>query len=204
LFVILGAEKAALLKSKIECNMPNLKVCLLPKRSKDVPKNNAQVLQGQVTEWTMRITNLGTAAADYMFLKTNIPWINIPMPTTIVDNDDRANDGRTSFCVGPSATLMRIPIKTFLPGNNSLAPSETVDIPVQIRTSGGGSQEFYILLRYQLCQDNTLTFESSSVRWLRNMVSLPVYPSLTFTASLLPSYTGIKDHILSVEVSLVL
>lgn len=171
---------------------------MIPRKSNSSIK--VPVLQGQVSEWTLRISNQGTAGADNITLKTNVPWINIiPHDETTGGNYDDCNH-RTSFCVGPSGTLMHVPVNSATPENGILNPGETVDIPVQIRTSGGGRQDFYMLFRYQLRRDELLKSGIPKVRWLRNMVSLAVYPSLTVTASLLPSFTGDSDHILSVEV----
>ncbi len=175
--------------------MPNLSMKMVP-----IIKSNAAikgpVLQGQVSEWTLRISNQGNAGAEKICLKTNIPWINILHDGISIDADS------TSYSTGPSGTLMQIPIRKGGINSNVLNPGETIDVPVQMRTSGGGRQDFYMLFRYQLHRDQMINPKSEQVRWLRNMVSVAVYPSLTVTASLLPSYNNRdSDHILSVEVS---
>lgn len=171
---------------------------MIPRKNDSSTK--VPVLQGQVSEWTLRVSNQGSAAASNLTLKTNVPWINILCDDEMASDNYGDRDNRTSFCIGPSGTLMNVVIKSDLPENGILNPGETVDIPVQIRTSGGGSQDFYMLFRYQLHGGEYSHVTNPKVRWLRNMVSLAVYPSLTVTASLTPSYTGDSDHILSVEV----
>lgn len=137
---------------------------------------------------------MGTAPACNITLKTNVPWINITENT----GGTSANEGHaTSHCVGPSGTLMALPIKGGKE-DGLINPGETVDIPVLARLSGSGKQEFYMLYRYELF-DPTLTTARS--RWLRKMMDVPVYPSLTFSASLMPSFWQKAEHILSVEVS---
>ena len=178
--------------------MPNLYIQMVPRRNDSSMK--IPLLQGQVSEWILRISNQGSAAANNLTLKTNVPWINILCDDEMAGDSYGDRDDKTSFCVGPSGTLMDLPIKSAQPDNDILNPGETVDIPVQVRTSGGGSQDFYMLFRYQLFGEEYSQAANPNVRWLRNMVSLAVYPSLTVTASLTPSYTGDNDHILSVEV----
>lgn len=176
--------------------MPNLNAVMIPTSSRQGP-----VLQGQVSEWTLRISNQGTAAADKITLKTNVPWINILQRGKRTLSDDEIEIKReTSHCVGPSGTLMYLPISVGDPESNNtlLKPGQSVDIPIQIRTSGGGRQDFYMLFRYELFASSKMVL--NKVRWLRQMVSVAVYPSLTMTASLVPSYGSGSDHILSVEV----
>jgi len=190
--------ESTLLKSKIECNMPNLSAVMIPTSS-----GKGRVLQGQVSEWTLRISNQGTAAADKITLKTNVPWINILDRGKAKINDEMAYKHETSHCVGPSGTLMLLPISdgSSNPNSTLLKPGQTVDIPIQIRTSGGGRQDFYMLFRYELFDMITSKLVPTKVRWLRQMFSVAVYPSLTMTASLIPSYGSGSDHILSVEMT---
>ena len=192
--------ESTLLKSQIECNMPNLKVDMLPRGNNSII--DGTVLQGQVSDWILRVTNQGTAIADKITLKTNVPWMNLLGPGSRQNGGDECNLP-TSYCVGPSGTLMYIPIVGDQDhgSNDVLKPGQTADIPIQLRTSGGGRQDFYMLFRYELLKDSLSSSMCPKVRWLRNMVSVAVYPSLTVTASLMPSFKGENDHILSVEVS---
>ena len=172
--------------------MPNLQVQMIPRNSSSSVKS--PMLQGQVTEWSMRITNQGNAPAQNVFLKTNVPWINI------LHNEEKDSLFSTSSCLGSSGTLMQIPlIGDELLENNSLKPGRTTDIPIQIRTSGGGKQDFYMLFRYEKYHESS-DKSAPKVRWLRNMVSVAVYPSLTVAASLIPSYNDNNDYVLSLEV----
>ncbi len=190
-----------LLRSKIEQNMPSLSVDIVQDNQKST---NNLVLQGQVSRWLLRVSNHGAAHATNICLKLNVPWFNILNHDSTLLPEDR----ETSHCLGPTGTMMRLPLhingkKT---GNSdTLAPGQTVDIPIEIRTSGGGRQEFYMLFRYELFEKATSSKPpqtSPKCRWLRKMVSVAVFPSLTLTASLTPSFSDKKESILSVEVSI--
>ena len=171
--------------------MPSLKVTLTPDESEQ-----STVLQGQTSRWKLTLTNVGYAPACNVILKTNAPWLNM----SDVSNEASSDDSPTSFCIGPSGTLMKVPLeKTKKP--NILQSGETIEIPVAIRTSGGGRQEFYMLFRYELwSEDNSASSLVPRHRWARKLLSVPVYPSITMSASLMPSYSNKGEHILSVEV----
>jgi hypothetical protein len=179
-----------LLKSKIEEEMPSLKVTITPSN-----KNQSTVLQGQTSSWILKLSNYGYAPAANIMLKTNAPWLNINDET----GEEKDEYSPTSHCVGPSGTLMKVPFE----GTNKagiLQPGETVEVPVSIRTSGGGRQDFYILCRYELWNEDSQTkFASPRHRWARKLLSIPVYPSITMSASLMPPYVNNGEHILSVE-----
>lgn len=196
-------SESTLLKGQIEETMPNLKVKMIPADNMISMKSESSyqysALQGQVSEWTMRISNQGNAPAEKIMLKTNVPWINI---LRYDNNDSDIHETfiqSNSFCVGPTGTLVQVPLNPTGTDSDLLMPGETVDIRVQMRTSGGGKQDFYMLFRYQLSR-NDAPHSIPQVRWLRNMLSVAVYPSLTVTASLIPSYDEDSDNILSLEV----
>ena len=198
-----------LLKSKIEHDMPNISVDIIPGHSNNAGQD--AVLQGQLSNWILRISNLGPAPATNLTLKTNAPWINICSKDLHNRTDRESEYKATSHCVGPSGTLMNLPLPHRKSNNQSkskfrgaIHPGQTIEIPVQVRTSGGGKQEFYMLFRYELLEEDDNTFissTSSKCRWLRKMMSVAVHPSLTVTASLKPSYWKKREHILSIEVN---
>lgn len=186
--------------------MPNVTVDIVPLN----PSHNnidPTVLQGQISEWKLRISNHGTAPASNLTLKTNFPWINVISKISCKGEDSLKK--RTSCCVGPSGTLMRIPLSSndvhgeVEKGRSDvLHPGGIYDVPIQVRTSGGGNQEFYMLFRYELWNGDLDEVEhiQPKVRWLKKMVSIAVFPSLTVTASIMPSYAKKREHILSVQV----
>jgi hypothetical protein len=150
------------------------------------------VLQGQILRWKLKVSNVGYAPATNIMLKTNGPWLN----STNAADDATTLDAPTSFCVGPSGTLMKVP----LPNSNQsdvLHPGESIEIPVSIRTSVVGRQDFHFLFRYEVWSDTPQTV--CLHRWARKLVSVTVYPSITMSASLMPSYSKNGEHILSVE-----
>lgn len=184
--------ESVILRSKVEKRMPSLKATIVPDESA-----HSIVLQGQTSSWTLKLSNVGYAPAKNIMLKTNAPWLNVADPLTEASDEDAP----TSFCIGPSGTLMRI---SLLNARHSdvLQPGESIEIPVAIRTSGGGRQDFYMLFRYELFdEDNSSSGSVSCHRWARKILSIPVYPSITMSASLMPSYSSNGEHILSVEVS---
>ena len=188
--------KSHLLESKVEGDMPRLIVSLIPSTKGPTGTSGATgphsgaTLQGQVSDWTLRMSNIGTASARNVVLKTNVPWISIAPKGNLPSESDA-----TSLCIGPSGTLMSIPLNADI-----IHPGSTNEIPIRIRTSGGGRQEFYMLFRYELVDEKTQPLPSAPrVRWLRKMLNVPVYPSLTMTASLQPSTWNKNEHILSIE-----
>ena len=179
--------------------MPRLTACLLPTRAIE---GEGPVLSGQISSWTLSLSNIGTAPAAQLSLKTNIPWVSIAPSEEVANLSASALEQESQpmpHCVGPSGTLLNLPLDDRnLKTPGVLQPGETVDIPILIRTSGSGNQSFYMLYRYELW-DASATW--SEPRWLQNMIEVPVNPSLTLTASLMPSFWKQNEHILSVEVS---
>ena len=193
--------ESTILKSRIDCDMPNVTVDIVPLHTSH-DNSDQTVLQGQISEWKLRISNHGTAPASRLTLKTNFPWINIINATSSESHDFLKT--HTSCCVGPSGTLMYVPLRGHIDNSDPdiLYPGQTREVPIQVRTSGGGNQEFYMLFRYELWKGavEEATVTTPHVRWLKKMISIAVYPSLTVTASIMPSHSKKRDHILSVEV----
>jgi len=187
-----------LLRSKIDCPMPNLSFDIIQSKSSTT---NSVLLQGQRTRWDLQISNNGAAPATNLILKTNLPWINVLLEEGIIVDEKSS----VSNCIGPSGTLMRLPLHIY--GNSIgkvgiLNPGKTINIPIEIRTVGAGKQDFYMLLRYELYEKMASSKQSTSRhRWLRKMISVPVYPSLTFTASITPSFKDKNEYILSLDMS---
>mmetsp|Transcript_143 Transcript_143/g.202 ORF Transcript_143/g.202 Transcript_143/m.202 type:complete len:2064 (-) Transcript_143:174-6365(-) len=196
-----------LLKSKIEQDMPNLSVDAIPSDSNAYKRGI--MLQGQVSDWVLRVSNRGTAPAHNVILKTNVPWVNIL-------RSDESVSSSVSHCIGPSGTLMRLPVENEKndDGFSFLSPGSTVNVPIQVRSSGGGKQQFYMLFRYESIMEdsekkssdrsNSEAFSSTSVntiRWLKKTMTVSVSPSLTVTASITPYFWRHRDHLLSVEIS---
>ena len=199
--------ESLLLKAKVERGMPCLTADFVqPLRSSSlsttVVGEPGPLLQGQVSKWNLRLTNVGTAPAKSITVKTNLPWI------TIWDGGDEDRSSKsydelerqtTSYSVGPTGTLLRIPIDGFgLQVDGELQPGESVDVAVDLRTFGSGCQDFYMLFRYELVEQQDA---SVPYRWLRKMLEVPLFPSLTFNASLVPSYAKDAEHVLSVEIT---
>lgn len=175
-------------RCEVKGNMPCLKVAITPEEG-----THTTVLQGQTRRWNLKLSNVGYAPATNIMLKTNGPWLNNAAQAM---DETRELDAPTSFCVGPSGTLMKVPLLT---ANQSdvLHPGESIEIPVTVRTSGGGRQDFHFLFRYELWSEKPKSVVLH--RWARKLLSVTVYPSITMSASLMPSYSKNGEHILSVE-----
>jgi len=194
------------LRSKIDCDMPNLFVDIIPSSQGEGIDGSGKgiLLQGQISRAILRVSNRGTAPASDLVLKTNVPWISISGFRESSDTSAFNEFSATSCCVGPTGTLMRLPLGTSK-HSNALYPGKSVEILIEIRTSGGGNQDFYMLFRYQLFDNvgksSNVGSQNPKIRWLRKMSSIAVYPSLTVTASLMPSHLKKCDHILSIEMA---
>lgn len=186
-----------LLKAKVERGMPCLKAELV-QAAHTGADDHGPVLQGQVSSWILRLTNVGTAPAINVYLKTNLPWV------CIGTEDDQLLDSaleaaRRPCCIGPSGTLFQIPIAENLKGGEFIDKGESIDIPMRIRATGSGHQSFYLLFRYELFEDSLNA--SPRYRWLRKMIAVPVYPSIAVSASISSSASPLDHHILSLEVA---
>ncbi|KAL3925019.1 MAG: hypothetical protein SGILL_000681 [Bacillariaceae sp.] len=192
--------ESLLLKSKVESDMPCLSTELVKRVENDAPAvtpDGGPLLEGQLSSWTIRLRNVGTAPASNITLKTNLPWIKL-----LEENSDlpqlQKDAKATSHCIGPSGTMMSLPVAT---GSDVLQPGETVDIPIQIRTSGFKTKDFYMLYRYELDDPKAKEDTKPRGRWLRKMYAVPVYPSLFLTSKALTTSLSGKDIILSVELT---
>ena len=187
-----------LLRSKIDCPMPNLSFDIIQSRSSTA---KSVLLQGQISRWNLQISNNGSAPATNLILKTNVPWVNVLLEEGIIVDEKSS----ISNCIGPSGTTMRLPLNIY--GNSIgkigvLNPGQTVDIPIEIRTTGAGKQDFYMLFRYELYEKSASSKQNTPRhRWFRKMISVPVYPSLTFTASITPLFKDKDEYILSVDMT---
>ena len=172
------------------------------------------ILQGEVTKFTLRLTNTGSAPACNVHLKMNVPCICLCTSSSSGDTNN-ACDG----CIGPSGTLFKLPLLIPTTGaahtvstdmlklEDVLQPNESIDIPCKLRVDhGGGKQDIYFLLRYELFTKsehhssknwgNLPTFSSNvshnpkkkkaKHRFLRKLLSLAVYPSFDIHASIMP------------------
>lgn len=217
------------LKSKIEVDMPCLKAEFIKRGTDDfstIATDGGPLLEGQISPWTIRLQNVGSAPASSTTLKTNLPWINVLASENNILTVEEQEAQATSRCVGPTGTLISLPlVGEHLKESGKIHPGEHVDIPIQLRTSGNGKEEFYMLFRYELWDP---IGKSKRQRWLRQMYEVPVsqvnavvtyaeyhadffpftlfvsdpqvYPSLDLGAKVKASSWNGSDQILSVEV----
>jgi hypothetical protein len=163
--------ESMLLKAKIDVDMPCITAALV--RTTDTPTvaDGGILLEGQTSSWTIRISNVGNAPASNIALKTNLPWVNILWSREGLSDEQREAEA-TSRCVGPTGTLMTLPMDhKDLKETGTIHPGESVDIPIQLRTSGHGKQDFYMLYRYELWDPVS---NSGRHRWLKQMHEVPV------------------------------
>ena len=170
------------------------------------------LLQGQRSKWILRLSNIGTAPATNVTLKTNVPWIHVPVngdgalekENVSVSKLLALENKAKSCCIGPTGTLMNLPVQgSHLKKQGSIQPGETVDVPIEVKAgSEGGAQDLYMLYRYELDALSLPNSGNRPQRWLKRLRHVPVYPSLSLSASVLPSTFNKTEYILSVEVSL--
>jgi hypothetical protein len=179
------------LKSKIEVDMPCLTAELVkrvPDGSPNVSPDGGPLLEGQISSWTILLRNVGNAPASTAFLKTNLPWVNIVSSGRNSLSVGEMEAQATSRCLGPTGTLVTLPIEgEDLKEAGTIHPGESAGIPIQMRTSGNGKQEFYMLYRYDLWD---LTRKTTRRRWLRKMYEVPVSVSLCLTTYILTYIQG--------------
>jgi hypothetical protein len=194
-----------LLKATVKEDMPCLTAQLLRAGGDGADE---PLLQGQKGMWVLKLSNIGTAPAANIVLKTNSPWVNIPSSDPQADKENTPaskilllESEAKSCCVGPTGTLMSLPLRgQHLRKQGTIQPGETVEVPIEIKAgAGGGMQDFYMLYRYEL-DDESIQSAARPYRWLKKMYKVPVYPSLSVTASISPSTWQKEEHILTVEV----
>ena len=184
-----------LLKSSVKQAMPSLTVDLVPcgEAPATVSDEMGPAIESQHRQWTLRISNVGTAPASNLSLKTNVPWMMITNPAPDVWDQSRR---QVSTIIGPTGTLMAVPLEgSSLKEQHKIYPGESLLVDVDIRPSTSGKQDFYMLFRYELADEVSMQH-----RWLKKMFTVPVYPSLNVTASLAPAFAGCDEFVLSLEV----
>jgi hypothetical protein len=167
-----------------------------------IEADGGPLLEGQISPWTIRLRNVGNAPARATVLKTNVPWINVisSKEKNILITMQEQEAQATSHCLGPTGTLISLPvIGDHLKESGKIHPGESVDIAIQIRTVGHGTQEFYMLFRYELW--DPMGNSPRRHRLLRQMYQVPVYPSLDLAAKIKNSFWKGNEQILSMEVS---
>ena len=74
--------ESMLLKSKIEAEMPCLTAEMILRTTREAAGtvsvgSDATLLDGQISSWTIRLSNTGNAPASNVSLKTNLPWVHL-------------------------------------------------------------------------------------------------------------------------------
>lgn len=165
------------LKSRIDVELPCLTAELIPQGTSlsPSPSGAGPLLEGQIQNWIMRLSNVGKAPASGVALKTNLPWIALPSTKASSTTKKERETQATSQCLGPTGTLMRLSLDSGdLQTNGELQPGETCDIAIRVRTSGHGKRPFYMLYRYDLKQLETDSKAKPQTRWLRQMFDTTV------------------------------
>ncbi|KAL3943892.1 MAG: hypothetical protein SGBAC_002050 [Bacillariaceae sp.] len=194
--------ESMLLKSKVEREMPCLTAELIKRGSDDfntISTDGGPLLEGQVSEWTIRLRNVGNAPASNVTLKTNLPWVNAVNTENDLLTAEEQEAQATSRCFGPTGTLMSLPMTgETLQETGRLHPGEHVDLPIQMRTSRAGKEGFYMLFGYDLWSP---LGDVERHRWLRQTYEVPVYPSLDLSAKVKTAFWNGNEQILSVELT---
>jgi hypothetical protein len=191
--------ESLLLKAKVREGMPCLTADILSTVIAD-DDSGSSIFQGQISKWNLRLSNVGTAPARNVVLKSNYPWLtmwNGGNPAEATASTETLENQPVPFVMSPSGTLMRVPIDDLgLKVDGEIQPGESVDVEVDIRASRSGKRELYLLFRYDLALG-----DEHSHRWLRKMFEIPVYPSIECQSAVMPSFAALGEHVLSLEVS---
>ena len=159
----------------------------MPRIVASIENNKDPFLQGEVMEWNVSISNVGSASVGHLVLKTNLPWLCL-----VEESSDKGHEcNAISSCIGPSGTVMEISMK------NALQSGETIKVPFKVRASGGGRQFFHLLLRYTTMKAQQ---ERAQIRYLKKSLQYTVYPSLSLSFSSKPSFSDGRKFIISLEV----
>lgn len=189
-----------MLKAKVERGMPCLTAELVH-ASFDSNQEDRPLLQGQIGSWSLRLSNVGTAAAKNVYLKTNLPWVKVTATRGNTEScpAEELEGKSAAFCVGPTGTLMELPIEgEGLKNEREIQPGESIEVPIHIRPNVAGKLDFYMLFQYQLVDEEGA---EPRCRWLRKCYEVPVYPSISLSAAIVPSFSDQSEHILSLEMT---
>lgn len=104
------------------------------------------LFQGEMVEGRLRVTNRGLAPAAHVYAKTAPPsWVFLQDPGGA---ERRAENGMCMSMVGVSGTVFRV-APAGGSSSSSLAPGQSLSVPVWVRGLGGGKQTLRLLLRYE-------------------------------------------------------
>lgn len=206
-FITARAEPV-LLKATVKQDMPCLKLHMFRRPAEAAESGGDPMLEGQIILWNLRLSNVGTAPATNVCLKTNLSWMDIQSASESIVNKENISSSKIavlekdakSHCVGPTGTLMKLPIQgSHLRQQGSIHPGESIDIAIQMKAGARGYQDFYMLYRYEL-EDPSSRLKTAPHRWLKKMYKIPIYPSLSVSYSILPSSWNKSEHIVALEV----
>lgn len=190
--------ESLLLKARVSEGMPCLAADIIAPMSADGDSDDS-VFQGQISQWNLRLSNIGTAPARNIYLKCNSPWLTIWDGSAKPEGEASWEDQSVPCVVSPSGTLLRLPMDDIgLKVEREIQPGESFDVAVDIRASKPGNQSLYMLFRYDLASQKK---SEQTHRWLRKMFEVPVYPSIECNYSIMPSFAILGEHVLSLDIS---
>jgi hypothetical protein len=97
-------SEPVLLKSRVEDDMPRLSARLISSRSDEV----GRVIQGEISSWTLRVSNLGTAPASSVHSRRTFHG---SVSTLGIAEAITQKVSPHHRCVGPSGTLLWLPLE---------------------------------------------------------------------------------------------
>eukprot|EP00968_Pinguiococcus_pyrenoidosus_P000494 scaffold30_cov255-Pinguiococcus_pyrenoidosus.AAC.28 len=152
------------------------------------------VLQGELVDVDLEITNYGNTTATDLLLKTSLPWLRLR------DNVQSPHSGDTlpGGLLGTSATTLCL--------GRDLHAGESVHVPAIVRGSGGGLQTLRLILKYfpEHGQDTVGGNPGSGqrpARYMRHIEEICVHPSAAISAEVQPAVDDTSQYILTLEVS---
>jgi len=143
------------------------------------------LLQGQIAQASIKISNMGRAAAGTILAKSSASWFQIGAEPSVAGPDCFASPA--AALLGTSGTLVQVR----LPGGELSAGAHT-EIPIWVRGVGGGKQTVRVVLQYSPAGSS-----SRAVRYVRLSCEVCVLPSLHMTASIAPWPGDPGEYLLS-------
>lgn len=180
--------------------------------------------QGEMVQGLLRVANRGKAPAAHIYVKSNPPsWIFLRDPTTTGGGAGVGAGAAGEVCmsmVGVSGTVFRVdPSKASSSSHNSsssLAPGQSLEVPIWVRGLGGGKQALRLLLRYEragglphpqpptqaraaAAAADAGAGEDQQYRYAHVAVDVCVLPSVALAPSVSPSYGRPGECVLSLN-----
>jgi hypothetical protein len=174
------------LHAAVVCAMPCLKCTL-----SGLPPS---LLQGEIIQIQLQIENVGHADAEGIMIKSNMPCISLAGHPCSTSDSNLPSGG----ALGASGTV-------FYPLLGTIAPGKSAQVSLWLKGRSSGQQALTLLVRYKRPVEENLASAPKSVlnfeRFVPVSTDFCVLPSLSVSASVLPSYSARGEYVLRLELT---